>query len=737
MGCCVPTFAGPLNVCPGECAGLPEAASTTRLETATVATTTKGFRGRTIYALTVIVGACLLFLIQPLIAKLILPWFGGSSAVWSAALLFFQVCVFAGYAYAHLLTRAPPRMQSIVHAILLIAACALMPIVPSEAWRTLEIGNPTLAILLLLTASVGLPCLLLSATSPLMQVWSMRQTGSEPPFWLYSLSNVGSLLALLGFPMLLEPYFDAHTLAIAWSVLFGAWALIALWPAWIARHSAVVVPTSEHGRRPSVSHMALWLLFPACASGLLVSVTAHLSTNVAPIPLLWVVPLSLYLLTFILNFGNRRFYNRANFFPWVAAALGCMTYLYMKGDANLHLQYAIPLYLASLFVICMACHGELITREPTSKYLTHFYLLIALGGALGGAFVALIAPLVFESHWEFPILLIATAELLVIVQWRRRGPVIMRLIVRGAMVIGVVALALFLMLTEVKFRDGYLAVERNFYGVLRVRDDDVGYDVERRSLLHGTISHGYQFANDEIRELAGSYYSTHSGVGRTLLASQAYGPLRVGIIGLGVGVLVSYAREGDLYTVYELNPAVVRMSGEHFDFVPRARNRGAILNIVLGDARLSLENQPSQQFDVLALDAFSSDAIPTHLLTHEAMELYFRHLKPDGVLAVHISNRYLDLVPVCQRAAEHVGRAAVVIEEPSDAMAHASSWVLITSNIDLLREAPFKGAQLAAATAPPDFRGWTDRYSNIWTVLKFWRPESTPLSAEVDSTQQE
>lgn len=657
---------------------------------------------------------------------MILPWFGGSSAVWSAALLFFQACVFAGYAYAHLLTTTlRARAQSIVHAVLLLAACALMPIVPSAEWRTAEMTNPTVSILLLLSVSVGLPCLLLSATSPLMQVWSMRRTGSEPPFWLYSLSNAGSLVALLGFPILLEPNADAQTLAVGWSALFGAWALISLWPAWISRQAEGADRGVElRARSPSLSQMALWLLFPACAAGLLVSVTAHLSTNVAPIPLLWVIPLALYLLTFILNFGSRRFYNRATFFPCLAAALGCMTYLYMKGDSNLHLQYAVPLYLISLFVICMACHGELITREPAAKYLTHFYLLIALGGALGGAFVALVAPLVFESHWEFPILLIAIAELFVIVQWRRRGPPVMQWIVRAAMVAGVIALAMFLMLTEVKFRDGYLAVERNFYGVLRVRDDYVGYDIERRSLLHGTISHGYQYANDEYRELAGSYYSTNSGVGRALLASQAYGPLRVGVIGLGVGVLASYAREGDLYSVYELNPAVVRMSREHFDFVLRARNRGAILNIVLGDARLSLEDQPSQQFDLIALDAFSSDAIPTHLLTHEAMELYFRHLKPDGVLAVHISNRYLDLVPVCHRAAEHVGRAAVVIEEPSDAMAHASSWVLMTSNIDLLRQEPFQGAQMGATSAPPDFRGWTDRYSNIWTVLKFWRRES-------------
>ena len=245
---------------------------------------------------------------------MILPWFGGSSAVWSAALLFFQVCVFAGYAYAHLLTTfLRPRAQSIVHAVLLIAACALMPILPDADWRSAEVENPTVLILLLLTVSVGLPCMLLSATSPLMQVWSMRRTGSEPPYWLYSLSNVGSLIALLGFPLLLEPSFDVYSLAIGWSALFVLWVFVSLAAAWMSKatFAAPTAPNTAPTRPPSISQMALWLLFSACGAGLLVSVTAHLSTNVAPIPLLWVVPLAIYLLTFILNFGNRRFYKRA------------------------------------------------------------------------------------------------------------------------------------------------------------------------------------------------------------------------------------------------------------------------------------------------------------------------------------------------------------------------------------------------------------------------------------------
>lgn len=690
---------------------------------------------KVIYAFTVILGASLLFLVQPLIAELILPWFGGTSAVWSAALMFFQVCVFGGYAYAHALsTYLKPRLQALVHVSLLLASCALLPILPAPEWRPTPDGDPTLRILLLLAATVGLPSLLLSATSPLLQVWHMRRFGSEPPYWLYSLSNVGSLAALLAFPVLLEPAFETRTLALAWSGLFVAFAIASLAAAWLStRNEVKPIEAAELAPQtpPDVAQVALWLLFSACGSALLVSVSAHLTVNVAPIPLLWVLPLALYLLTFILNFGSRRFYNRATFFPWLAAALGCITYLYMKVDLNPHIGYAIPLYLVSLFVICMACHGELVQRRPQPRFLTRFYLTIALGGALGGSFVAVVAPLVFDSYWELPIVLIAIAELAVIVQWRRRGPKVRVWLVRSVMVAGVLALATFLVLTEMSFRDGYLLVERNFYGVLRVRDYEVGNNLERRTLFHGTISHGYEYRKEPYRDMAGAYYSTRSGVARAILAQHERGPINLGVIGMGAGVLAHYAREGDALTMYEINPAVVRIANEHFDLIPRARGRGANVNVVLGDARLSLERQSPQRFDVLVVDAFSSDAIPVHLLTREAMETYMRHLQPDGVLAVHISNRYLDLLPVCQRAAEDLGRFAVLIEEPSNTLAHASSWVLITSNPDLLQQRPFAGAQMQAAAAPPGFKGWTDQYSNIWSVLKLRRREE-PLTASTE-----
>lgn len=692
-----------------------------RLIEATAAPTAAS--GKLLYGATVILGGCLLFLVQPLIAKIILPWFGGSSAVWSAALVFFQICVLGGYTYAHWLTSSlQPRLQGIVHTALLLAGCALMPILPSDTWRPVATTDPTLQILLLLAATVGLPSLLLSATSPLLQAWYVRRTGSQMPYWLFALSNVGSLLALLSFPFVLEPAFSVRSLAMGWSGAFVVFAALSACAAWMSSSGEVraQAETAEQaGAPPSIRQMALWLLLSACACALLVSISTHLSTNVAPIPLLWVAPLALYLLTFILAFGSRRFYDRARLFPWVAAAIGGIAYLYTHGDSNLHIRWAIPVYLAGLFICCLACHGELAYRRPSTRYLTRFYLIISLGGALGGVSVAVIAPYLFDTYLELPLLLIALALLSGVVQWRRRGSARTLWAVRVALVVGIVALTGVLARAETAARSENLLVRRNFYGVLRVRDDTAETRLASRHLVHGTISHGSQFLGNADRYLPGSYFSSLSAVGRTLEALERRGPIHYGVIGLGAGVLSSYARQGDQLTVYEINPAVVDIANEYFTFLSHARASGADVRVLLGDARLTLERQPAQQFDLLIVDAFSSDAIPMHLLTNEAIELYFRHLKQDGVLAVHISNRYLDLEPVCLRAAQHVGRTATVLANSSDSMFSASVWVLITSDDALLLDPAFAGAHMKAAGARADFQGWTDEYSSIWPVLKW------------------
>ncbi|HEU4603643.1 MAG TPA: fused MFS/spermidine synthase [Steroidobacteraceae bacterium] len=671
-----------------------------------------------LYATTVTLSACLLFLVQPLIAKMILPWFGGTSSVWIATLLFFQVCLLCGYAYAHGLSKLAARRQVWIHSGLLLLSCALMPILPAESWRTQQFDNPALQILLVLTSTAGLPSLLLSASSPLIQTWYVRRYASPIPLWLFALSNFGSLAALLSFPLLFEPTFDTHTLAIVWSIAFVGFALLCIWTGWRSRafDTAAPIESIAHSK-PAALQMLLWILFAACASALLAATTVQLTTNIAPIPLLWVVPLAIYLLTFIVNFRAKPLYRRTPFFMMMVVALGCLAWLYANSETQQDIATVIPMYLGSLFVVCMGCHGEIALRAPAPAYLTRFYLLIAFGGALGGAFVTLLAPMLFDSYLELPILIFVTAELMVYAQWRRRGATLVLWPLRIAMIAGVLALAGYLFRAEEQSRAYSLNLKRDFYGVLQVREY-VEAARPRRTLVNGTIRHGYQFVEPTLRLLPTSYYSQSSGVGRALLAKQKAGPMRVGVIGLGVGTLASYARSRDRYSIYEINPDVLDIAQHDFTFLQAAQDRSADVKILLGDARLTLESQAPMEFDVLAVDAFSSDAVPTHLLTNEAFALYARHLKPDGVLAIHVSNKYLNLEWVCERAAHKIQRTAKLVADGATPLSDASYWVLITSDEELWHDAEFADAQIVDIKVPDDFKGWTDRYSSVWAVLK-------------------
>ena len=672
-----------------------------------------------IYAATVALSACLLFLIQPLITKMIFPWFGGTSGIWVVALLFFQICLLGGYLYAHwLIQKCRPHTQWIVHAIVLLTASALLPIIPSDQWRPDAVDAPAFHILLLLAATVGLPCFALSATSPLLQAWFVRERGTSIPLWLFALSNAGSLIALLSFPLLLEPAVDTHTIAYAWSASFVAFAALCGWIAWKHRNDAPAVPAQAAGAgAPPVAEQLFWVALAACGSGLLAACTVQLTANIAPIPLLWVVPLAVYLLTFILAFGRRRIYRRERFFPLIAGAIACVAWLYTHSESHQEITYVIPLYLACLFVLCLACHGELALRAPPARHLTLFYLLIAAGGALGGLFVSVIAPLVFESHLELPVLLVVLAELMIVAQWKRRGAGAMLWPLRVVMILAVLMLASSLAFFETRIREESETIRRNFYGVLQVRDFEE-HGSMRRSLVHGTIRHGFQFTEPGSRELATSYYAPSSGVARAILAKQSTGPVRVGVVGLGVGTLLSYARANDEFSVYEINPDVVDLAHTQFTYLALAAERGANVPMKLGDARLSLEAEAPQRFDVLAIDAFSSDAIPVHLLTREAFALYMRHLNVGGVLAVHISNRYLNLAPVCARAAEHLNLSARLIHAPAGEAADTSYWVLISAEPDLWTNPNFSGAEPEVLQPQPGFAGWTDRYSSLWPVLR-------------------
>src|SRR5579883_2589058 len=723
-----------------------------------------------LYALTIFLGAFLLFQVQPLIAKIILPWFGGSAAVWSAAMLFFQVSLLAGYAYAHyLIHNFKAKTQAQVHGALLLLSAALLPILPNPHWKPSAAGDPTLRILLLLAATIGLPYFLLSSTSPLLQAWYVRRSGTLMPYRLFALSNFGSMLGLISFPFLVEPALSSRQQAYIWSGVYAGFVLLCGASAWSSRVKPAQVEAAEFPReaistpRPAAVELALWVSLAACASVLLVSITNHLSQNVAPIPLLWVIPLALYLLSFILCFesdggagswilGGALAIGLAYLgwyfhlwellsLPWRSAAvaallmlalfvrerwfyvavlaplLGLMAYFIYADSGNTHIREIIPLYAGGLFFCCMLCHGELARRRPGADHLTLFYLMVSLGGALGGIIVALAAPHVFHSYLELPIGLAACALLAVICLWEvkvwKLGPWPLRV----AACVGLGALAGYLVRHEYEEHKGQRLSVRNFYGVLKIHDDDLSDNNAERSLTHGTINHGSQLLAPELRYVTTSYYGENSGVGRAIRALRERGPVRIGSIGLGAGVLSNYGRAGDYLRIYEINPLVPNIATTQFSFYPHS---AADKQIIMGDARLSLERQEPQNFDILSVDAFSSDAIPIHLLTREALALYFRQLKPDGILALHISNRYLDLAPVCGAGAQYFHKDARTVSDDGEGGSYLSSstWVLVTGHPQWFDSQAFAGADMAPTTVKAGFRPWTDDYSNIVQILR-------------------
>jgi spermidine synthase len=670
-------------------------------------------------AATIFLSAFLLFQVQPLIGKMILPRFGGVAAVWSAALLFFQLVLLVGYTYAHCSIRyLTARAQTWVHVGLLAASCALLPIVPSPAWRSSAMGDPTVQILTVLATTIGLPYLLLAATSPLLQAWSVRRSGSGMPYRLFALSNFGSMLALVSYPLLIEPQLTLRQQAHAWSGAYALFALLCAALAWGSRRDTGAVSSSgtagdQPTERPPMAQLLLWVGLAACGSTLLVAVTNHLTQNIAAIPLLWVVPLAVYLVTFIVAFESDRAYRRWIFLPWLAPALGLMAYLIYAYSGNTPIQWMIPAFVFGLFICCMVCHGELARRKPGARHLTLFYLMVALGGALGGVLVAVVAPRVFHSYLELPVGLVACAVLAAIVLWNVKIPILGVWALRYALVIGVGVLAGHLAHQESLHARGARLLARNFYGVVEVRDAASS----ARFLLHGTIIHGSQLLDEGKRYRATTYFGANSGVGRALRALESRGAIRVGILGLGAGVLSTYGREGDVYRIYEINPLVVQIAQTEFTFYSHSP---ADKRILVGDARLVLERQASQQFDLLAVDAFSSDAVPIHLLTREALALYFRHLKPDGILALNVSNRYVDLIPVFARAAREFDKQAMVVWDNGFEAAYLapSIWVLLTSDAAWFKSPSFENADLTRAVAPPHFRLWTDDYSNLIRILK-------------------
>jgi spermidine synthase len=701
------------------------------------------------YGTATFLGSLLLFLIEPIAGKRLLPLLGGSAAVWATCLVFFQTTLLLGYLCAHwLVTRVRPRTHAFIYMALLLLALAQAAFHVHPQLRASTL-HPIVSVFILLAALIGLPFLVLSATSPLLQFWysraSVKAAVSDagglsaidamlPPYRLFALSNLGSLLALVLYPWLLEPRYSLGGQSMAWLVgfiVFGI-ACAAIVSMMASANQLSVEPTVAQMRWPtraagkartSSFDCILWLLLPACGSVLLCALTNHLSQDVAPIPLLWVVPLIAYLLSFVWAFSGERFYSRKIMFAFVAVALGvlaCM--LYYDDHITAPIWFIVLLYCVGLFLLCLACHGELYRLRPAPQYATSFYVLIAAGGALGAVLVGVVAPLVLRANYELACGLVLTALLLLAVS--RRSAVPVRLFWTA-----VTAVIVALLFVQVRQNErNALDQVRNFYGALRVTEDPAtATTAYTRNLYHGTILHGTQVFNDRLRKTPTTYYGHDSGVGLALDHCCGERPRRVGVIGLGTGTLAAYGRKGDVFRFYDINPLIVRIAQSRFTYL---RESKAASEIVLGDARLSLAAEPPQRYDILVIDAFSGDAIPVHLLTREAVELYQRHLRPGGILAVHVSNQYLNLPPVVQKEADQAGlMSLLVVSEEHEAIGvFSSDWVLATRNNDFLRTQEVAKAGKSIDRVP-GLRLWTDDYSSLLPLLK---PQKFSWSEEGD-----
>jgi hypothetical protein len=764
-----------------------------------------------------LLSAFLLFQVQPVISKFILPWFGGSPGVWTTCMLFFQIVLFAGYAYAHALTRLRPRTQFVIHGALMLGALIMLPIAPGDAWKPVGNEDPAGRILWLLLGTVGLPYFVLSSTSPLTQVWFTRALPGNSPWRLYALSNLGSLAALLSYPFVIEPRWDVLQQTWYWSGGFVLFAALSLWMAWRTSPSALKSEQTEAAvadLAPSWWRRALWILLPAVASAMLLATTNHVCQDVAVVPFMWVVPLSLYLITFIICFEHERWYVRP---VWAVLALAVIFVTIAEKKLTLDVT---PNYLAqiawsfgAMFLSCMICHGELARLKPAPSRLTEFYLLMSAGGAVGGLLVNLVAPRVFVTYLEWPLGLIVVfvIAVLALVAALLQGSW-SQLFNRIGMFAGSLLLIDFLLgfvprklsptwlswlpdfcrgvpkvatefqlalaaelnrlpgLVESAYQisawktvgslgcllggfavllwrlpskrlhlvvcipvlwigglgiwyaklwsltvDKRLERVRNFYGAVNVDEDwDTGLQNTFRTLTHGGIIHGMQNLGAEYRDLPVTYYGHESGIGRALDTLSNNPDARVGIVGMGAGTTACYARKGQHWRFYEINPEISRLARKHFTYLADAESRGASVETVLGDARLMLEREPDQKFDVILLDAFSGDAIPVHLLTQEAFAIYRRHMKPDGIIVVHVTNSYLALAPVVEKLAAGIGwiTTRVITEEEGDL--DSTDYVMVTLNEAFLKGTP---ADKPEDPEPKNVPLWTDKRHDLFQIL--------------------
>ena len=684
------------------------------------------------FAATTLLGAFLVFQVQPVISKCVLPWFGGTPAVWTTCMLFFQLLLFGGYLYAHLLrTHFRPLSQACVHLLLLSAAALTLPIEPSDAWKPSGSEAPTIHLLRMLAVHVGLPYFVLSSTGPLVQAWLTYQDKSERVYRLYALSNAGSLIALLSYPFLVEPLLSISHQSTVWSLAFCLFVLVqgivALRLFRATSHEADLSPSPrlhcdshvprKEGDVATWSIRSAWLALPAIASTLLLVVTNHVCQNVAVIPFLWVLPLSLYLLSFIICFDSPQWYKP----KWIAAVtLFSIVLIQAKHllPGSLQLIAEASCYMIMLLGVCLLCHGEVARLKPASSRLTQYYMLLSAGGALGGIIVAIACPILLDTYLELPFsLAFVTAFAFTIFFASRRwnhaeydwsNAYRLRYAALMLMVAPLIAMV-------VAPQDLTVASERNFFGVLQVIRNDHGL-----RLVHGNTIHGMQLSGDLSQEPT-TYYGRESGIGLVVEAQQNQkSSLRIGVVGLGCGVLATYGREEDHFDMIEINPAVVTIANKHFSFLS---DSPASIRTHLGDGRLVLERMKDARFNLLVLDAFSSDAIPAHLLTREAIQLYRQRLDEDGVLAIHVSNNHLDLVPLVHRLSHDAGLVSRVVRSVGNNKngTQQSTWMLISDqDQSIWKDAKLKNAVPASKGELTRAPLWTDQHHNLVSVLRLW-----------------
>jgi hypothetical protein len=678
-----------------------------------------------LYAGTIFLASFLLFLVEPIAAKQLLPALGGSAAVWMTCLVFFQLTLLLGYLYAHFLTLRHSAAQHLL-VIGLASASAIIALITTIP---VDPAHPIRFIFLTLATTIGLPFLLLSSTSPLLQVWLARTTSGAVPYRLFALSNVGSLLALFLYPTLIEPHLTLHHQRLLWTagfLLYAALLTAITFKARAANETTTAVlsdPTPVEAAPSTLRQRLLWFLLPMAAAMQLTAVTGHLTENIAAIPLLWMLPLAAYLLSFILAFEYPALYSRGAIIRLLVVFLAALGYALSRTDYSLPIALSILFFLAECFVACYYCHAEVYSLKPhATSQATLFYLLIAAGGATGTFLIGIASPLLFSANYDLALAFFTTAALALAVTWNYGWS--LRLLWATA---SILLFALLTMLHIAYSHDSLLLV-RNFYGPLRVKQTlpapnsntpDTSNEV-LRTLLNGNIQHGTQIFSPTLQHIPTTYYSPDSGIGLALSLCCENRPRSIGVIGLGAGTIAAYGRRNDTLRFYELNPAVQPIARNLFTYL---RDTPASVTIVEGDARASLTSElktAPQQFDVLAIDAFSGDAIPLHLLTTQAIALYRRHLKPNGILAFHVSNQYVDLAPEIALLAANAHLHAISINSNANTAqgAYASSWVLVTADPDIFTQIAITETSHPIPT-DPNLRLWTDDYSSLLPLLRW------------------